>query len=87
MPLAWGEGEMSKNKRADSPTANRGLFKHEIRIKKINDFHRNTIHLFQREIMRQFFDQTGIKLPYSSILDYDPFTNCLKLRKGPLDRF
>ena len=58
-----------------------------IRIKKINGFNRNTIHIFQREIMRQFFDQTGIKLPYSSALEYDPYTNCLKLRKGPLDRF
>jgi len=58
-----------------------------IKLKKINGFHRTTIYLFQREIMRQFFDQTGIKLPYSSALDYDPFTNCLILRKGPLDRF
>jgi hypothetical protein len=58
-----------------------------IRLKKINGFNRNTIHLFQREIMKQIFNQTGIKLPYSSTLKYDPFTNSLKLRKGPLDKF
>lgn len=58
-----------------------------IRLKSVNGFDRNYIHRFQREIMSQFFDQTGIRLPYTHILDYDPYTNRLKSRKGHLDNF
>jgi len=58
-----------------------------IRLKSVNGFDRKDIHRFQREIMSQFFDQTGIKLPLTHTLVYDPYTNRLKSRKGPLDNF
>lgn len=58
-----------------------------IRLKEINGFNKKTINKFQTEILKQFYEQTGIKYPFDYDLDYDPFTNSLKLKKGGLENF
>ena len=58
-----------------------------ITLKKTNDFHSKTINLFQREIIRQFFKLTGIRLEKIPIFEYNPYLNRLVIKKDNIDQW
>ena len=58
-----------------------------IKLKEVDGFNSKTIHLFQREIMRQFFKFTRKKLEYLPIFEYDPYLNSLVPKKDSIDRW
>ena len=58
-----------------------------IKLKAIDGFDFETIDNFQQEIVRQFQEVTGVKLPFIKRIIYNPEINCLIPKKGALDKF
>jgi len=77
------ENDQKKNNIAGNPNYKTIV----IRLKEINRFNKKSLNEFQREILKQFYEQTGINLPFNYVLRYDPFTNSLKPKKRGLDDF